>query len=365
MRESLPAEPHLPAGDLAGGWPRSLEELFPEGTDRTLRSLLNLLEADFPVGATILDRLSGFRPFVLPFLATPEHRARIIAKLLARARAATSEISSSFAKLRPPVLPAVHDRLTEGHTKPIEHLVQLLLFIFAHADRGVDDGLMFVAGREPELFGVLNALIERIRDPLKTHDPLVRLIGLIWSGSPDTNWAPTGRPDMPPYIWETFRRELTKQKDPYIALGSSLLEQTMRRSCHACRKPVHEKETSGGFARCANCRAVRYCSRQCQRADWSRPAYPHKDVCGMLRELFAFADMQMSEETFALTCAAHAFPLGHVDRLIEWACNREAAPGAKTVSDYARGGRVTIVEVPPTGVVPELDIIVEKHTTII
>ncbi|EJD35008.1 hypothetical protein AURDEDRAFT_188855 [Auricularia subglabra TFB-10046 SS5] len=349
------------------GWPRSLEDLFPGGTDRTLNNLLDLVDADITVEVTVLDLLSGFRPFVLPFLATPDHRARIIGKLVARVRTATSAISSDLAKIRPPVLPTVHDRVTEGHTKPIEHLVELLLCVFAHPDRETDDGPMFVVGREPELFGVLNALIERIRDPLATDDPLVRLVGLIWGGSPDTNWPPTGRPDMPPYVSEYLRRKQTKQKDPYIALRSSLLEQTTRRSCHACRKPVHEKETSGGFARCANCRAVRYCSRQCQRADWSLPAYPHKDVCGMLRELFGFADMLTGEEKFALVCAAHAFPLGHVDKLIEWARNREAEPGVKTVSNYASGEGVTVVEAHPTGgvLVPELNIVVGKNTKII
>ncbi|EJD35499.1 hypothetical protein AURDEDRAFT_117365 [Auricularia subglabra TFB-10046 SS5] len=124
-------------------------------------------------------------------------------------------------------------------------------------------------------------------------------------------------------------------KDPYRALRFYLQFRSGNRGCDGpgCGKTVHDKTTPGGFPRCSTCRAAQYCSRVCQDADWRRGAVPHKAVCRILRDLFAFvspADI-FNPAKFQAACAEHAFPLAHVDKLISWATEGKCAP------NYASG----------------------------
>ncbi|KAF9022941.1 hypothetical protein BDZ89DRAFT_1115275 [Hymenopellis radicata] len=48
-----------------------------------------------------------------------------------------------------------------------------------------------------------------------------------------------------------------------------------------CTKAYHEDVA--GFQVCSACQVVRYCSRDCQRADWKTGEHPHRQVCPALR----------------------------------------------------------------------------------
>jgi len=49
-------------------------------------------------------------------------------------------------------------------------------------------------------------------------------------------------------------------------------------ACSFCQMPSEAEE----LLQCSRCRAVRYCSVDCQRADWKKVGAPHKDVCRAL-----------------------------------------------------------------------------------
>jgi hypothetical protein len=45
------------------------------------------------------------------------------------------------------------------------------------------------------------------------------------------------------------------------------------------------------FRRCAGCRRVAYCSRQCQKESWNHPAVPHRQICSMLWRICVAYDL--------------------------------------------------------------------------
>lgn len=57
----------------------------------------------------------------------------------------------------------------------------------------------------------------------------------------------------------------------------------MRCSNRGCSNSLH---TAGKeFQRCANCRVVSYCGRECQREAWKDQDYPHKRICPILASM--------------------------------------------------------------------------------
>ncbi|EJD35009.1 hypothetical protein AURDEDRAFT_175918 [Auricularia subglabra TFB-10046 SS5] len=153
-------------------------------------------------------------------------------------------------------------------------------------------------------------------------------------------------------------------QDPYRALQYHLLQRPRLRDCDGpgCGKTVHEKETPGAFARCANCRLMQYCSRDCQKADWRDSGFPHKEICGMLQALYSFStlDGTMTPDEWSDVCRLHALPLDTVDKLISWASggrNRTNYAGTHSTLENDTGRESTgsssddydyFVRVPPT-----------------
>ncbi|EJD35509.1 hypothetical protein AURDEDRAFT_175440 [Auricularia subglabra TFB-10046 SS5] len=327
-----------PFANRRGRWPTSPEELFPSGPYRTISGLLTLVEAGMNVDEILVILIAVHRPLAFSGLSSTGNRARFISLFVTRMRTAASAIASDVAKLRLPVIPTVRDRVAQRHIESFERLATTLLCVFSHPDHS-HNGPSFIRGHETELYTTLTTVINYLEDPLSTHSRLASLAHLIWHCLSVPQLISVGGLNPPWYIRAIDEEIELEFKDPYRALRFSLLAQTTRRGCHGrdCRRPIHEKATSGTFALCASCTAVTYCSRDCQRADWTHPSYPHKDVCDALRSLFAFADMHMSKEQFADACRAHEFPLGRVDKLIEWASNRDGHGRVKVVSDFENG----------------------------
>jgi len=72
-------------------------------------------------------------------------------------------------------------------------------------------------------------------------------------------------------------------------------------SSKQCSNDLCDKEEtkeSGAFAKCSKCKAVFYCSRECQKSDWKR--YGHKAACERLK-------VQMADSTQALRTLSKDF----------------------------------------------------------
>ncbi|EJD34784.1 hypothetical protein AURDEDRAFT_176178 [Auricularia subglabra TFB-10046 SS5] len=134
-----------------------------------------------------------------------------------------------------------------------------------------------------------------------------------------------GCPEVPTYAIGMQEEQDATMRDPYRALQHYLLLQAGRGACQG-PECVHDKGSiPGAFLYCGKCRAVQYCSTECQRADWSNTTHPHRVICNMLAKLFSFARMEMGEAEFADACRDHAFALERVHEIIEWAANGQVA----------------------------------------
>ncbi|EJD35508.1 hypothetical protein AURDEDRAFT_130602 [Auricularia subglabra TFB-10046 SS5] len=336
-----------------GRWPVTPKQLFPGGPERTLDGLVGLLRARVCVEPVIIHLVTAHRPLAFPVLLQPENRGRIIAEVIARANDVSSSIRSDIAKLRPPVIPAVREAIGRRHLEPHEPCIFLLYIFGFGADCMPNDKVDFMSPHETDIFAALHDLLGCLESPNDAHEPLAYVAAYLWSVLPKSRRAALGCQEMPAYARAIDEQSTLMRADPYLSLRHFLALRVERRDCHGpdCKKQVHDKQTPGAFSRCGKCRTVQYCSRDCQRADWTDVAFPHKAICDMLQELLAFTTFAVDDDVFADACRAHSFPLERVDRLIEWATRGE------TWSRYAQGGDV--VQKPG----PELYALIDKLAT--
>lgn len=68
--------------------------------------------------------------------------------------------------------------------------------------------------------------------------------------------------------------------DYYVRLYSALTVSYHRRHCFgpSCGRATNAE----GFPRCGRCHFTQYCSKACQKEDWTRSAVPHKQICHIL-----------------------------------------------------------------------------------
>ncbi|EJD35506.1 hypothetical protein AURDEDRAFT_175437 [Auricularia subglabra TFB-10046 SS5] len=306
-------------GSKRGRWPCTVEQLFPYGPQSTITNLVSILatrpEADFVLSAM----LTVHRPLALPSFSSEENKQRIIAHIISRLNAAAAAANVDLSALRAPVLPSARDATVNRHTRACEFSALIIYQIGFGTDREPRDLADFVRGHGLELFHALDGVVSLYEDPENTHIELTQLTTTLWTYLSLSPSAAQAGP-APPYARRWVNRLSSAVSSPYSALRHFLGGQTMRRDCHGpgCGKGVHAKDTPGAFSRCARCRVVQYCSKECQKADWRDPAFPHKELCPLLQEVFSFANTEMTHDEFAAACEAHKFPLKHVDRLISW-----------------------------------------------
>ena len=68
--------------------------------------------------------------------------------------------------------------------------------------------------------------------------------------------------------WHTYKGKCTQ-----IHEHSHTQRKTTVKDCNFCKRT--KKAGEKAFSSCAKCRAVRYCSSECQQKDWGT----HKDAC--------------------------------------------------------------------------------------
>ncbi|EJD35497.1 hypothetical protein AURDEDRAFT_175427 [Auricularia subglabra TFB-10046 SS5] len=323
-------------GSKRGRWPTSADQLFPYGPTRSMASLVAQLGTSSFAESVITDVVSLHRPLAFPALLIPNTRHFLIDYVVTCLSACPVAVNADLAKLRQPVLPAVRDAIVQRHLDECYYTALMLHIVVAGPDNKPDDGSRFYFLREKEVFTALDGVV-LLSDGRDGWGWLAHLATHVWHRMSGFERVAVGHSDPPSYARELERTEHV-HANPYRALRLYLTD-GMRgsRECRGpgCGKTVHDKPTPGAFARCGKCRIMQYCSRECQRADWKRAPFPHKEICNMLQELLSFApvDLPMSADEFAAACTAHAYPLEHVDRLILWATDGEV------VTQFAIGGQ--------------------------
>ncbi|KZV98146.1 hypothetical protein EXIGLDRAFT_328574 [Exidia glandulosa HHB12029] len=91
----------------------------------------------------------------------------------------------------------------------------------------------------------------------------------------------------------------------------------MSQDCYGpmCGKSV---QTGTPFQRCARCKFVQYCSKECQLDDWRDAKVPHKRLCPLLQKLVTvasfpsiYADFEAKFKTTGLDVLADCIPIFH------------------------------------------------------
>lgn len=303
-------------GSKRGRWPCTADQLFPYGPQASITALVSTLaihpEADFVLAAM----LAVHRPLAFPVFSSEENRPRIIAHVMSRLKGAAEAANNELRALKSPVLPSARDAVVDRHKIICEHAALVVYQVGFGPDRDPRDLVAFVRGHGLELFRALDGVVSLYEDPENTHIEITQVTATLWTF---LSVSPTPVP-APPYVRRWVNRLSSAVSDPYRALRHFLGGQAMRRDCYGpgCGKGVHAKDAPGAFARCGKCRAVQYCSRECQKADWRDAAFPHKELCPLLQDVFSFVSTDMTHDEFAAACEARKFPLAHVDRLITW-----------------------------------------------
>ncbi|KAJ7663299.1 hypothetical protein DFH06DRAFT_1324773 [Mycena polygramma] len=105
-------------------------------------------------------------------------------------------------------------------------------------------------------------------------------------------------------------------------------------TCYAAGCTHTFQEVGHAFQKCAGCKHVAYCSRECQVADWKDPDFPHKIICKQL-QIFDGAGGLRDAETF-LQDFDHAIGDELVEPLLVWC---KAQDERKEMEDLRRASQ--------------------------
>ncbi|EJD35500.1 hypothetical protein AURDEDRAFT_188722 [Auricularia subglabra TFB-10046 SS5] len=326
-------------------WPVRKEQLFPYGPEATVSSLVERINKHPPAQRLTGSLLNFHRPIVFPILMQEGNRTRVTTCITGHLASCTSAVKAAQAALPQPAVDDVRDAVLRKHVESCDGVLSLLVAITAGPDSLAGDRAQFYRNNEAALFRAfhdlasLGTIHERDKYSAISHFPTE-----LWALLSEAQRLEFGCRDLPAYARNVETGE-DLQQNPYRALRYYLSIRPETRDCSApgCAKTVHEPGMRHAFAKCAKCRVVQYCSRACQKADWTGLPLPHKEVCDALHELSTFATWdtwQMTADEFCAACTEHAYPLGRVDKLIYWATGGNRVTG---YSPASRPPRVTSV----------------------
>ncbi|KAJ6517292.1 hypothetical protein C8R47DRAFT_251186 [Mycena vitilis] len=158
---------------------------------------------------------------------------------------------------------------------------------------------IWVKGREVELYTILSEAVDicydqqlALRYPDEAKSDLAFSANMFHAFtvhfSKDVSRPPNLHPGLAPV-------KSTETVDPAQQLRSQLGR--LNDTCYAagCTRTI--QEVGHAFRKCADCKYVAYCSRQCQAADWKDSNFPHKTICKQL-QIFDAAGGRRDRETF-------------------------------------------------------------------
>ncbi|EJD34949.1 hypothetical protein AURDEDRAFT_130893 [Auricularia subglabra TFB-10046 SS5] len=264
-----------------GHWPRNLTDIFPCGVEKGVEALVFWCCAPsmaHPFGLLAAVTFIA-RAVVLPHLLRSPTRERLLWAVLQILTPVVRPIPwSGPAPFRlPPGLTV--PRNLRGAKYAVDQVLELLNTLHEGYDGQTHELLEFVSGYEELLLRALEWQVpcyaedpeprELRRSPRMMLDDHVALLHLLLD-------LPSAEPAQP---------------TPMEVIRDATVRWFCARYCAnaACR--VNELSETGlqRFGVCSFCRLTRYCSRDCQRVDWTvaAPGVTHKMVCPLLSKLFS------------------------------------------------------------------------------
>ncbi|KZV98315.1 hypothetical protein EXIGLDRAFT_832250 [Exidia glandulosa HHB12029] len=306
----------------AGHWPSTPDQLFPLGPERTID---HLVHSAYHRGAVNLlsAMLQRHRPRVFEEITKVENNDFLLRATIrgfeAAARLAAATLSTHNESIgRPSAAPTpASDEAVVEALEIYDPFTTLLVTILAGVDSQPHELARFAFCYDHVLYRAVVSVLAHVSDAEKCNPPLAKVAIALYQKLDVVH----RRDPPPPFIRVEVEEDLKAQVDVYRLLGGVLPLFFLRRACTwpACGKQPHTRTGSTAFAKCASCRAVQYCSRDCQRADWREE---HREICDILKEVFTILPKaeipDLPRHEIAQVCRDHALPPDRARRLATW-----------------------------------------------
>ncbi|EJD39631.1 hypothetical protein AURDEDRAFT_128125 [Auricularia subglabra TFB-10046 SS5] len=264
-------------------WPTYSEQLFPYGEEPGVQSVLFWCsKLDSPWALHLLaDMLRIAHPLVFYEIMESEenlHRDLLLAVM---------RRLSAFGKWI--IRSDDDDESQPDPTNNLRAAVSFLSSVHSSPDALPSSLLVFAGGFESGLFAALQLLLATLDRSNPIWRTLMRLCVTLYHHIPTPDPASLHCPDILPYTKE--HETLSVYGILFVALKTLSRN---RRICSGpeCRTVAHQ-EPDRHFLVCARCKLLRYCTKDCQLADWKRGLHvPHKTVCPLICKLQAVASVE-------------------------------------------------------------------------
>ncbi|KZW01045.1 hypothetical protein EXIGLDRAFT_761060 [Exidia glandulosa HHB12029] len=301
-------------GNKRGLWPATADEMFPLGATHTITSLCAWYKAR--PGSTVFEVLELMRVMHWPLTCAGLHSGSNRIDLIDGIISCHESFARKYASVSPP---CSQDDIESTDRQSLYTTHDFLAGLRNGMDSLADDFALFVEGREIDLYDALKPVLIILDTMNALHDDMCRVCAALLSLGP-TEERQTARNEAPDFV----KRELGIQAgtandmEPYRRLYFWM--PWHYRGCYGpnCRVRVHD--TGRPFARCARCKLVQYCSKECQRRSWrgEEVAFSHQQVCDILQELNIFVHEDMDAEEFGDACRDNNFPMARARVIVAW-----------------------------------------------
>ncbi|KZV87219.1 hypothetical protein EXIGLDRAFT_752363 [Exidia glandulosa HHB12029] len=334
----------------SGRWPSSPAALLPMGVERTVAGLVRLASVSYSGPVALFGAiLQRYRQPVFEAIVKPGHESLLLQRIIGAFQQAGKRAAKALAAHNVSIgaYGSSASPSEEGDTAILPMLVgryhgftYLLRVIFCGVDHAVHDFFRFASGYEVDLYRAITSVLVNFADP-KAWDPYLLDVVLALYARLEAD----DRSDPPPFIRLAVADDVQRNADIYIRLASLLPTLLSRRGCFGpqCGKQLHESSDGKPFAKCARCKIVQYCSKDCQRKDWSskrreRDTESHKEICDILCEVVTILKpnaigRRPSKDEIARMCREGSFPEDRARRLAEWILDRDLAHTPPTFKD--------------------------------
>lgn len=291
-------------GNTRGRWPSHPKDLFPHGERQSTEMLLRWCCELFSPGpiAVLKSLLFSCRPMMFPHLLESPLREQFLWCIVQMLNADTGRDAFAW----PATVGYGRPERLSSWLCPSKGTVNrnsvftLLKVISSGPDAGNDDMGKLYAGYEAALLPAVHNALDMVQNhtvELDTWDEgaLCHLASFLGNRAPGGELHPLTR------AWRA-RRAAEDEVDTFGPLQAYLKTRYYRRTCcgPSCTRGIQHTDDAKPLPLCSKCKFTQYCSIGCQRADWKRETWPHKDLCPILRTFVPVLEKEANvfEEAF-------------------------------------------------------------------
>ncbi|KZV94773.1 hypothetical protein EXIGLDRAFT_766798 [Exidia glandulosa HHB12029] len=311
-----------------GSWPSTPAQLLPRGAEQTIGRLVHLASIMQSAPIVLLtSMLQRYRKPVFEEILNEKHNSlllrRVAGALGEAAKLASAALSAHFRNTGSSSASSPTPASDVAVVKAMEKYIafpRLLNIIFHGIDSESHDLARFAYRYEATLYRAVIAVLANLAYPAAWDPELPNIAVYLYS-----RLEAADRHDPPWFIRQAALISKKRMEDVYLCLAYHLPLVLWRRGCSGpgCEKQVHDNPSGKAFAKCARCKAIHYCSKDCQRRDWNlKIGHPHKVICEILCELLAIvpasAIVKTKPSDTARAWREAAVPVERVRRVAVW-----------------------------------------------